>query len=52
MAYFKAKIGRERPRKREKKKNRFDEFLPDSEWGIPKKLQKVQKLKNTIMASF
>ena len=29
MASFQAKIGRERPRKREKKKNCSNEFLPD-----------------------
>ena len=33
MASFQAKIGWKRPRKKEnkKKKNRFDEFLPDTE---------------------
>ena len=30
MAYLQAKISWERPRKRENKKNRFDEFLPES----------------------
>ena len=29
MAYFQAKIGWQWPKKREKKKNRFDEFLPN-----------------------
>ena len=31
MASFKAKIGWERPRKRENKKNCSNEFLPDQE---------------------
>ena len=31
MTSFQAKIGWERPRKREKKKNRFDEYLSDPE---------------------
>ena len=31
MYSFQAKIGWERPRKREKKKNRSDEFLPNPE---------------------
>ena len=29
LATFKANISWERPRKKEKKKNHFDEFLPD-----------------------
>ena len=29
MAYFQAKIGWQWPKKREKKKNRSDAFLPD-----------------------
>ena len=37
MASFQAKIGWKMPRKKEKKKNRFDEFLPDTEQRIPKK---------------
>ena len=45
MASFQAKIDWERLGKRENKKNRSDEFLPYPEWGIPKKLQKVQKSK-------
>ena len=31
IAFFQVKIGRERPRKREKKKNHSDGFLPDRE---------------------
>ena len=31
IASFQAKIGQERPRKRENKKNRSDKFLPDPE---------------------
>ena len=38
MASFQAKIGQEGPRKREKRKNRSDEFLPNPEQGIPKKI--------------
>ena len=56
MDSFQAKIGWERPKKREnkkklkiKKKNRYDEFLPDPGQIIPKKFQ---KLKNTIMTCF
>ena len=49
MASFQAKIGWERPRKRENRKIRSDEFLPNPEWRIPKK---YNKLKNTIIASF
>ena len=37
MDSFQAKICSERPRKSEKKKNRFDEFLTDPRQGIPKK---------------
>ena len=37
MASFHAKIGWERPRKIENKKNHSDEFLPDLEQRIPKK---------------
>ena len=43
MASFQAKIGWEKPRKRENNKNRSDEFLPDSEQRIPKKQQKNSK---------
>ena len=43
MNSFQAKIGWERPRQREKKKNRTDEFLPNPEQGTPKKLQKNSK---------
>ena len=42
MAYFQAKIGWDWPKKREKK-NRSDEFLPDSRQIIPKKQQKFSK---------
>ena len=48
MASFQAKIGWEKPRKRENNKNRSDKFLPDPEQRIPKKFK---KLKNTTMAS-
>ena len=44
MASFQAKIGWKRPRKKEKK-NRFDEFLPDTEQRIPKNSKKTQKIK-------
>ena len=40
MASFQANIGWERPRKREKKKNSSDGFLPDLEQKIPKIQQK------------
>ena len=49
MASFHAKIGWERPRKRENKNNRSDQFLPGMKQKIPKKFK---KLVNTIMASF
>ena len=49
MASFQAKIGQEQLRKRENKKNRSDEFLPDLEQRI-KKIAK--KLKHSTMASF
>ena len=53
MASFQVKIGWEKPRKRENKKNRSVEFLPDPVQRIPKKQEKnSKKLKNTIMASF
>ena len=43
MNSFQAKIGWERPRKREKKKNRSDEFLPEPEQRIPKIQSKNSK---------
>ena len=43
MASFQAKIGQEGSRKREKRKNRSDEFLPNPEQGIPKKIKKIKK---------
>ena len=43
MASFQAKIGWERPRKIEKKKNRSDESLTDPKQGNKKKLQKIKK---------
>ena len=53
MASFQAKIGWERPRKSENKKNGSDEFLLDPEYRIPKKKQKkFKKLNNTIMVTF
>ena len=53
MATSLAKISWERPRKRENKKNRSDEFVPDLQLKIPrKKAKKYKKLKNTIIDSF
>ena len=43
MGSFQAKTGWERPRKRENKNYRSDEFLPDPEQRIPKKQQKNLK---------
>ena len=43
MASFQAKIGWEKPRKRENNKNRSDEFLPDPAQRIPKKQEKNSK---------
>ena len=46
MATSLAKISWERPRKRENKKNRYDEFVPDLQLKIPKKkTKKIQKIK-------
>ena len=44
MAYFLAKIGLERPRKRENNNYRSLPFLPDSKQKIPKKQQKNLKI--------
>ena len=45
MASFLAKMGRERPRKSEKKKNyRSDHFLPDQEQKIKKNQKKIQQI--------
>ena len=53
MATSPAKISWERLRKRENKKNRSNEFVPDPSMKIPKKkAKKYKKLKNTITASF
>ena len=53
MATSPAKISWEMPRKRENKKNRSDEFVPDPSMKIrKKKAKKYKKLKNTIIASF
>ena len=53
MATSLAKISWERPRKKENKKNRSDEFVPDLQLKIPKKkAKKYKKLKNTIIDSF
>ena len=53
MASFQVKIGWEKPRKRENKKNCSVEFLHDPIQRIPKKQEKkFKKLKNTIMTSF
>ena len=43
MASFEAKMGEERPRKREKKNYRSDQFLSDQEQQIKKKKQKIKK---------
>ena len=51
MPSFQAKIGCERPRKKENKNYRSDRFLPNPEYRIQKKKQKKLK-KNIIMASF
>ena len=45
MASFQAKTGWERPRKSENKNYRSDLFLPDPELRIPKKMQKILKIK-------
>ena len=45
MASFQAKIVLIRPTKGEKKNYRFVQFLPDALQKIPKKWQKIQKLK-------
>ena len=45
MASFQAKIVWKRPRKVENKKYRVVRFLPDALQKIPKKWQKIQKLK-------
>ena len=50
MESFQAKISWERLRKRENNKNRSNEFLPDPQEKIQKKITK--KLKNTIVACF
>ena len=53
MASFQAKIGWDRPRKRENKNYRSDQFLPDPLQKIPKDIAKNFKiLKNTTIASF
>ena len=43
MASFQAKTGWERPRKRENKNYRFDQFQLDPQQRIPKKQQKNSK---------
>ena len=53
MASFQAKTGWDRPKKKENKSYRSDQFLPNPLQRIPKKIaKKFKKLKNTIMASF
>ena len=49
MGSFQAKTGWERPRKRENKNYRSDEFLPDPEQRIPKKQQKNSKNQKTSL---
>ena len=50
MAFFEAKIGWKRSRKRENKNYRFVPFQLDAKQKIPKKFKKLKK--STIMASF
>ena len=45
MASFQAKTGWKRPRKRESKDYRPVPFLPETKQKIPKKWQKIQKIK-------
>ena len=45
MASFQSRIDRKRMRKGENKNYRFGQFLPDVLQKIPKKWQKIQKLK-------
>ena len=53
MASFQAKIGWKWPRTRENKKNRSDEFLPDPEQRIKKKIaKKFKKFKIVSMSSY
>ena len=53
MASFQGKTGWERRRKREKKNYHSDQFIPDSEQKIKKRIvKKFKKLKNILMASF
>ena len=49
MASFQAKTSRERPRNRENKNYRSDQFLPDSKQNIPKKQQKNSKNCKTLL---
>ena len=46
MVSFQAKTSWERPRKRENKKYRSDQFLPNPEQRIPKKQKKKKKKKH------
>ena len=53
MSTFQAKTVWDQLTKRKKKNYRFNQFLPDQEQKIPKKIaKKFKKLKNIIMASF
>ena len=53
MAYFPAKIGWKRLRKRENKNYHSVSFQLDALWKISKKqVKKFKKLKNAIIASF
>ena len=45
MASFQAKTGRKMPRMREYKNYRSVSFQPDAKQKIPKKQQKIEKLK-------
>ena len=45
MAFFLAKIGLKRPRKRENNNYRSLPFLPDAKQKIPKEQQQIQKVK-------
>ena len=48
MASFQAKTGLNRPRKRENNNYCSVPFLPDAKQKIPKKLQKIQKVKSDL----
>ena len=51
MAFFKAKTGWQRPRKREKN-SRSNNFLPDEEQKINKTSNKIKKIKKHLYGFF